>query len=214
MMRGIAIACCCLASFANAQETEKTAGEPKLQPVFSDDFQTDTRGDYEITGDVTWESGTLSLGKGASIRREINGGAWARVELDFAGDGWGFGDEKQELQIRFQLDGTTDCYVRLRMSPDEKEGQSGSVALLDIGEQDGKLVAQVVREMPLAKGALGRLTAEYRYGLVTVTENQSVLLSAHIKNGAAAVAGSKLQTGVGTLEIDGWRATSSPAAPP
>jgi lipopolysaccharide biosynthesis regulator YciM len=200
-----------LVSFAAAQETAKTTGEHILQPVFNDDFQTDTRGAYEIAGDVKWESGKLTLGKGASIRRVINGGAWAKLELAFAGDGWGSGDEQQELQIRFVLDGATDCYVRLRNNPDGKDGQSGSVALVDTGEQDGKPITQVVRELPLAKSSLRRLSVEYRYGLVTVTENQSVLLTAHIENGAAAVIASAVHITVGSLELAGWKATSLPA---
>ena len=214
MIRGVVIACCCLVSFAAAQETEKTTGEPKLQPVFNDDFQTDTRGEYKIAGDVTWETGTLTLGKGASIQRELNAGAWAKLELAFAGDGWGSGDEQQELQIRFLLDGATDCYVRLRKSPDEKDGQSGSVALVDAGEQDGKPIARVIREMPLAKSALRRISVEYRYGLVTVTEDQSVILAAHIKNGVATVIGSKMHAADGSPQLDAWMAARLPAPRP
>ena len=214
MMRAMVIACCCLFSFASAQEIEKTTGEPRLQSVFNDDFQTDTRGDYEIEGDVTWESGTLTLDKGASIQREINGGAWAKVELDFAGDGWGSGDEKQELRIRFLLGGATDCYVRLRTSPEGQEGQSRSVALVDTEEQDGKPIAQVVREMPLAKGPFNRLSVEYRHGLVTVTENQTVLLMAHIENGAATLSGFAVHAVDGSPRLKGWIATCLPASPP
>lgn len=212
MMRVVVIACCCLVSFAAAQENEKATGEPKLQLVFNDDFQTDTRSEYKIEGDVTWETGTLTLGKGASIEKAINGGAWAKVELAFAGDGWGSSDEQQELQIRFRLDGATDCYVRLRKSLDGRDAQSGSIALVDTRGQDGK--PTIVREMSLAKSSLRRLSFEYRYGHVTVTEDHSLLLTSHIENDVATVIGFKVHAAAGSPQLDTWMEARLPAPPP
>jgi len=183
---------------------------PKLKPVFNDDFSKDTRGEYEIEGEIRWESGTLTLSEGASIKRAIKGGAWAQVELDLGDGGWGAGDEKLELQIRFLLDGATDCYVRLQTS---ENGQADSVALLDTGKQDGEPITQVVREMPLAKGTLSRITVEYRYGLVAVTADGSLLLTAYIENGTAAVISSAVNAAEGSARLDGWTADSLPAAP-
>ena len=63
-------------------ETSTKQEPPKLELAFSDDFSQDTRDEYTINGDVAWEQGGLTLSEGASIAREINGGAWAELELD------------------------------------------------------------------------------------------------------------------------------------
>ncbi|MEO1614876.1 MAG: CHAT domain-containing tetratricopeptide repeat protein [Planctomycetota bacterium] len=211
VLRSIVIACC-LVSLATAQET-KQAVEPKLIAVFNDDFSTDTRGDYEINGDVAWEPGTLTLSEGSSIKRAINGGPWAKIELDFGKDGWGSGSESQELRIWFLLDGATNCFVQFRKSLNGKDGPTGSVALVDTGERNGQLIAEVVREMSLPKGALRSLSIEYRYGLVTVTTNQSLLMSANLENGLASVIGSSVQIVDGSTQVQRWTTASVPPAP-
>ena len=49
--------------------------------TFSDDFQTDSRSGYEVSGTVDWEPGRVILRKGASIRKEIDLGAVAEMTL-------------------------------------------------------------------------------------------------------------------------------------
>ena len=87
---------------------------PKLQPVFGDDFSTDTRPDYRITGEVSWEKGQLTLAEGALITRQINGGAWAKVILRLAPVEAAPGSEVREVRLWFMLKGASDCFVRLR----------------------------------------------------------------------------------------------------
>src|SRR5262245_6563444 len=47
------------------------AGEAPKAVGFRDDFATDTRKDYEVTGDVAWRKGLLTLAEGARLRRPL-----------------------------------------------------------------------------------------------------------------------------------------------
>ena len=98
------------------------AQAPVLQSVFSDNFLKDTRADYTITGDVSWEAGKLTLAEGASIERAINGGSWAKVELSLQFPELGHNRSGDEFQVWFALNGATqggvqysDWFVRLRI---------------------------------------------------------------------------------------------------
>lgn len=132
----------------------------------------------------------------------MNGGPWAKVELDFADGSWGSGDENLELRIWFLLDGATDCYVRLRKNSESNDGQAGSVELVDTGVENGQPIEQVVRERSLSKKNLNCLTVEYRYGLVMVNVEQSVLLRAIIPNGSATVTRSTVSASNGSSRLD------------
>jgi len=44
-----------------AQEDGPQVQPPQLKPVFNDNFSKDTRGDFEIEGEVTWESGASAF---------------------------------------------------------------------------------------------------------------------------------------------------------
>jgi CHAT domain-containing protein/tetratricopeptide (TPR) repeat protein len=180
------IAILCIVLPLRAQESRPDAAG-QLQPVFNDDFMTDTRDDYQIAGDVSWNKGQLTLAEGASITREINGGAWAKVALSLEPNNRVANQQPTELRVWFIMDGATSCFVRLQSHAPDEEGRTGSVALIDTAVKDGMLIEQIVREQPLTKNSVHSLTLEYRHGLVRVTGDDQPLLIAHIQNGAAMV---------------------------
>ncbi|MEZ6120516.1 MAG: tetratricopeptide repeat protein [Pirellulaceae bacterium] len=159
---------------------------PELKPVFSDDFSKDSRGDYDIMGDVNWEKGKLTLGEGAIVRR-IDGGAWAKVslklgELELAADG-----KPAELLIGFVLDGATNCAVRIRRHAPSADGVCGTVSLFDTANANGQLAAELVRELPINKDIPSSLDVEYRHGLVQVTSEERHLFATSIQHNVAQV---------------------------
>jgi CHAT domain-containing protein len=56
-------------------------GNPKPVTI-TDDFQTDSRGQYEITGEVKWEQGSLLLGPDARVARKIPPAPVVQLTLD------------------------------------------------------------------------------------------------------------------------------------
>jgi CHAT domain-containing protein/Flp pilus assembly protein TadD len=193
-----------LSKSAFAQQNEPR----KLEPVFSDDFSADTRGAYEIEGEVSWEPGKLTLAEGASISREIDGGAWAEVEMKFGDTGWPAGAEAAEFRIWFLLDGATNCCVRFRrQSQDGKPG--ASVALIDTGEKDGEPIEVLVRESVLNQSRLSDLQVIYRRGLVRVTASGSTLFTGHISNGGATVRATAVTTDQSSQVLQGLTASTT-----
>lgn len=185
----------------------------ELRSVFHDDFRTEPGGDDTLQGDVAWTPGMLTLGEGASITREFRGGARVKVELAFNNASVASADDSTELRVWFLLDGATDCFVRLRTSPDGETGRAASLALLDTGERDGQLVSQLVRETPLPNGDWSRLTIAYRHGRVAVTAGELVTFTAYIQNGSAGIAGLRVQSAGGSHQLTGWTAACRPAPP-
>src|SRR5262245_6716203 len=53
-----------LCPYASGQQAAKPLG-------FTDDFATDSRPQYETTGDVGWQRGAFKLGKNAHLRRSL-----------------------------------------------------------------------------------------------------------------------------------------------
>jgi hypothetical protein len=155
--------------------------------VFSDDFSEDTRGDYVIEGEVAWEPGKLNMPEGASIGRTINGGPWAEIRLQVEPVELTTAQSVSKLLVRFNLDGATDCHVRLRRELQDGRGVA-SVALVDTGERDGKPIEQLVRQAALGNVAPDSLSLEYRHGLIRVMFPGGQSFSANIENGSATVA--------------------------
>ena len=184
MMRFTAVLLCVVSTSLMARA--QSSSFPGLKPVFADDFSTDTRSEYKIAGDVSWEKGALTLSKGASIEREVDGGSWANVELQLEPVEMRDGSPPMELRIWFNLDGATNCYVRLLRKQEARTAVS-SIALVDTAEQDGELVGHLVREIMLGDQACGELSVEYRNGLVRVGLAGNKVFAAHIENGDAAV---------------------------
>ena len=174
-----------------------TSTTDELQPIFSDDFIKDTRGDYTISGEVSWKAGHLTLPGDTSIGRAIHAGAWVRVDLSLDLPQPTAEHPESELQLWFDLNEATDCFVRLRRTLTD-QGSSVSVALFDTGEKDGKPVSVLIREAALASAAIERLIIEYRYGLAQVKADNVDVMTAYIQNGNAEVADFTVRAGSAT----------------
>jgi len=210
----VLILACLLLSSAFPQDGVPSS-EPakfKLTPVAEDTFQSDTRSAYEVSGGTSWEKGRLSLAKGASITREINGGAWAQIRLNLNQSPPATSNTPAELRLWFVLNGQTNCFVRLRQEF-RNETAVSAVAVIDTGLQDEQTVEQLIREASFEDNELQDLTITYRYGMIKVVSADRHLLSALIANGPAEVAAINLEAASGTVGITRLSVSSSrPAA--
>ncbi len=191
LMLLVSTAVCGTNLLADEPQGADTLGVTQLKPAFSDDFSTDTRGDYEIEGDVNWEPGKLTLQPDALITRKVDGGAWAKVELAFTPPETPAENQPPAvLDVWFVLDGATPCFLRIMIPNDPKDDDSATLSLLDTMDRDGKRVAILIRETRLAVKDLDSLTIEYRHGLVRASTANKLLLAGYIQNGAANVTAS------------------------
>ena len=188
----------------------RTATEPTLQPLFTDDFSKDTRADYTVKGDVSWEPGRLTLAEGASTKRSIAAGPWAKVELDLEHVPLTSEQPTSELRVWFMLKGASNCYVRLRRQLEDGT-TVGSVALVDTGEMDGKPTEQVVRTVIVDDPASGTISVEYRNGLVRVSAQDDQWFGAYIANGSATVGSVALQSVSTAVVFRNFSAAATPA---
>jgi CHAT domain-containing protein/Flp pilus assembly protein TadD len=190
---------------------EKGSSKPsKLKTVFADDFGNDTRSDYTIKGDSSWEEGRLTLAEGTLIEREINGGSRAKVTVRLESSELTPQQPQSELRVRLKLDGASDCYVRIRRQMEDGQEVS-SVALIEIDEKEGKPITQLVRERELGTPASRLIMVEYRNGLVGVGLPERPFV-AYISNGSARVVSVALEskgTSVGLNSFVGAAAQSN-----
>lgn len=84
--------------------------EPQKIRIF-DDFGTNSLKDYQIEGDVTWQKGQVTLGKGAKLTRKIALGHTAEVRALIR---FPAGKETQEARLRFQHDKVSADIALLR----------------------------------------------------------------------------------------------------
>ena len=166
---------------------------PKLELKFKDDFQQDSRGDYQISGKkdaVTWEKGKLTLGEGAILKRELNAGSWVEMELDLEFPELTEDGQTSELKVWLDLEDTTDSFVSFRQIRANGATRS-SISILDTEgnwqDESGQQPVSTPVEVAGPPG-LGRWAIRYRNGLWTV-ENTSkeIRLFAYMENEAAKV---------------------------
>ena len=184
------------------------AEPPQLAPVFSDDFSEDSREDYVIEGSVTWQKGKLTLSKDTSLERTIHGGPRVTLTLQVEEDETLEQHAPAELRIWLLLEGATPCYVRFRSATKGTDEQPATIALVDHAPVDRssrrpteRLREVVVKEKRLEEQEFGKLTLEYRYGLLLVTQKSQPVLTAYIDNKMAMVRACRLQTVAGVHRI-------------
>lgn len=155
----------------------KRNDSPSLAEVFRDDFSHDTRADYKIAGDVSWQPGGLTLAKDSSVERVIDGGSWAKVTLVLEPVRPDLEQGDEESRIWFLLDGAENCCVRLRQKWEDGQ-RAVSIGLVETAEN---------REVVVPDADSATVRVEYRQGLVRfdVAGGGSVL--GYIPNGPAAV---------------------------
>jgi tetratricopeptide (TPR) repeat protein len=163
-----------------------------LQPVFSDDFSEDTRGDYEPQGDILWEAGKLTLSDGASLERTFKGGPWTRMEVEFESGNGTANAESAEVRLWLRLAGAPDCIVCLDQQDKQTERGFDKVALKRASDGSGDAVPRLIRESNL-EADVQRLTIDYRHGVARIGSGDSVVLSAYFEDGATAITGLRIE---------------------
>ena len=130
---GAAISLRALVQTSRAPEPPAGAA-PATVRTFTDDFSTDTRSHYEITGPVRWEQGKMILGQAGSIQRRIEPGHFVDVAMNLV---WPTVSEKKpEAQVRvaFLLKGRDEVSVVVTKRI-ESGHVSWEVPFFDTGDQ-------------------------------------------------------------------------------
>ena len=170
--------------FIQSQEPQATdVDSARLRELWRDDFSREHREEYTTKGDVSWDQGNLRLGDGASISRDVKGGAWTRVDLTLLPSALKPG-ETAELRVWFLLDEAKPCFVRLASVAENPD--SRSIALVTSGKTDGTQLDRTVREVPIQEEP-ETLSIQYRSGLVSVSADGEDRLAAYVDNSVAPV---------------------------
>lgn len=151
----------------------------QLRSVLHEDFQTDPRRTYETSGKITWEAGTLTLSDRASIETAIKASPWTQVELSVTADSVGSNSASSELRVGLRRDEPNQCFIRFRRHPPDQDGNTGTVALVEVRTTGDRPENVVVRQSALDASRVEHLIIEYRHGLVRVSDKSRVLLLSH-----------------------------------
>ena len=175
---------------------------PKLAPLFSDDFKSDTRSDYHVVGQVDFDSDSkeLTLEEGAAVERSIADCYWTQMKLGIAPVD--SSEEKQQAaSLWFRLHGATDCCITLKR--DLNAGQT-TIQLIDTVPNNGGLVERKVRESIVNTVDWSEIEIEYRRGLVRVSFSGEDHLIGYIDNVGAVVVSSKVKSEESHLGLSQW----------
>src|SRR5262249_35664699 len=112
-----------------------SAEEPARPVRFEDDFRTDTRKDYQIKGEVTWQKGRLTLAKGALLHRPLELGSVAEVRAVVR---WARGQQEGGLVLGLIGGG---------------QQAAGAALVLSAGKPSLVLLASPRQVLPLARAA-------------------------------------------------------------
>lgn len=188
---------------AQGDPQRSTGGSTEqLQVDLDDTFDQESRSD-KVTGDVSWNSGRLTLSSGSSVERALSAGAHVRVWIGSLDGDASRGQSDNVLRIRFRLDGATDCFLRLSLGGDS-EGTGASVTLFDCGPDGSSDSAQVVREKRI-DWTPGSLAVVYRHGLVLVKSADRVLFAGFVENRNASVRAVLVKAERGRARLDRLR---------
>ena len=150
---------------SDGQAVEETTVE--LRPLIEDDFTNDSRHLYQITGDVEWTSGQLTLNKGSRVARTVEAGSWLEVECDLRFPNL---EEQHEFRttLRLSLEGATDSLIVWSRRVDG-EGTHHTLAVVDCdpSADPGKQFKEVQR-WQLRGLDSGNWRFTYRYGAITI----------------------------------------------
>ncbi len=98
---------------AMGEEPPERVEHDDLTRVVTDDFQTDSRGEYIAQGTVEWQPGKLTLVPAARISRTLQAGSRASVRFNVAFPQLTSDEEKCSLHLRFDLESTLNAIVML-----------------------------------------------------------------------------------------------------
>ena len=180
-----------------------TADEPSKEMVrFSDDFQKDTRSEYQITGKIEWEPGKLVLGEGAVIRKPIKAGAVGELTLDIK---WPELEDGQEARLRIVFEVEEGKQMVVELSGEEHLGQTQTtIRIISTSPPSslarlfgGKAKESVAREFhDVGKLISAPLRVQLRHGLVRLWRNEQLAAIGYLEV-AGTVAAFRCQS-VGT----------------
>ncbi len=199
----------CSSPFATADENAARNATPsQLKPLFADDFQRDSRSDYEVMGDVSWDKGRLSLAPDSSIKKKVDSGSWADVKLVIESGKLEKDGDRAVTVLQFELDGATDCQIVWMAS--KRDGKTvRRVRIYDTVKTLFATKRELIRERLLTPEIPdGDWSVTYRHGLLTVSSSQAPFITGYIENGSATVAGVLLRavyrpTQVRTVKVAG-----------
>lgn len=187
----------------NSQEPDFKAPysqPPQLELKFKDEFQTDSRVNYQINGTqgaVGWEKGKLILGDGAILQRKLNAGPWLEIELDLEFPELVEDGQTSDLKIGLDFDGATDSFAWFRQKRENGKTRSAIFIVDTEGEWDKETKKTLVsqRLLPAQPLSSGKWTIRYRRGLWSVdgTDMKEPLFG-QISNGSATISGIILTT--------------------
>jgi CHAT domain-containing protein/tetratricopeptide (TPR) repeat protein len=159
MSRGLRISRRCVLALALFPGlTQARLGTDEARPaVFRDDFATNTLKDYQVTGEVTWQKGAVTLGPGAKLSRKLALGYTAEVRAVVR---WPQGQRDGEVHLRL-LAGKNQAAICL-------ERVAGKTALA-VGTTPRRVVALERLGVGPAEGAsVWVVRLEVSYGLAQV----------------------------------------------
>ena len=166
---------------------------PKLEHLFTDDFEKDSRGDYQISGKedaVNWEKGILILGDGAILQRKINAGPWVEMEFNLEFPELDENGQTSSFRVWLDLDSATDSFVWFRQ---KREGGKTSSAIFIVDTEGEWSQKTALRRVSLHSNTSAPLRSgnwkfSYRNGVwgLSGPERETVLFG-YIENGSALV---------------------------
>lgn len=189
----LAFSCLSLSLTAQGQEPPPYSKPPKLEHLFTDDFERDSRANYEISGKkdaVKWEKGTLTIGDGASLQRKLDGGPWVEMELDLEFPKLTEDGQTSDLKVWLDLERATDSFVWFRQKRQNGKTRS-AIFFVDSNGRWNKHSKQKPIAQPILlpeKLRSGKWTIGYRFDLWSLNGPQLTQPSfAHVRNNGAEV---------------------------
>lgn len=145
----------------DASQNELPFGSsPVLEGDFKDKFESDTRKNYKIEGDVQWENGKLAFDSGSTLVRKLkNSGPWIELEINLEFPK--LSEDGQTSELKFWLDfdenQTSDTCVWFRQKREKGKTKSAIFVADAVGTWDSKsnlkpVGAPKVFQSPLNKG--------------------------------------------------------------
>lgn len=163
--------------------TRQTTGVD-LSEALRDNFQTDTRKTYEITGNVDWKSGALTLNEQSSLGRALQSGPRCELLLDLDNQRLKMDGGQAFTLLRLRISGAYD--ICLVWQWDHVKGANGGrISIFKLGPKDEPLKAVPIREFPIL-ATTGTWKIQYRYGLISITQGSSCTGYGFIENGPAS----------------------------
>jgi len=163
--------------------------------AFSDDFRADTRSQYEITGSVAWETGKLSLGSDATIRKRMDIGPLVELTVDLHWPSLKKDGQTSHTEIGLELEG--DSLMSVILVRKHKHGKTvGEVRVVrtrkvQAGNPNSvqtKSVMDTIRTFSeLPDFVQGSLNVGYCYGLLHVSMKDHPVACGYVPLGTRSV---------------------------